>query len=77
MTENEKLIDNVVIDSLNGLLTDRDREIGYLKGLVSNYFYWQERFEEDFNDISYNKLVEAEERLRSYVKKNLWLQQEI
>ena len=76
MCGNDKLVGNLIMDALEEMITDRDRELGYLKGLVSSYFYWQDRFEEDFDDNCYDKMVEAEERLRDYARKNIWLQQE-
>ena len=76
MCGNDKLVSNLIMDSLEEMITDRDRELGYLKGLVSSYFYWQDRFEEDFDDTCYDKMVEAEERLRDYARKEIWSRQE-
>ena len=75
MCGNDKLVSNLVMDTLYQMITDRDRELGHLKGLVSSYFYWQDRFEEDFDDSCYEKMVEAEERLRKYVRQELWSRQ--
>ena len=76
MCSDGKLVDNLVMDTLYQIITDKDGELGYLKGLVSSYFYWQEKFEEDFSDTCYNKMVEAEERLRSYIRQDVWSKQE-